>query len=125
MTVHTDTVGPLAISTRWLRVNLFSNRWNTMLTIVTVTVAAFVIFSLGQFVFVSANWESVEVNRRLLAIATYPKGEEWRLWPPLVLLGLSAGLAYGLWSRVTRRAIVIGVLTSRFLFAFISAVIAG
>jgi general L-amino acid transport system permease protein len=119
MAVHSDTVGPLAISTRWLRLNLFSNRWNTMLTIVTVTVAAFIIFSLGRFVFVSANWESVEVNRRLLAIATYPKGEEWRLWPPLFLLGLSAGLGYGLWSRVTRREIVIGALTSLFLFAFI------
>ncbi len=119
MAVRTEPLSIFATSSLWLRRNLFSSRWNSMLTIVTIAFGAFLMFSIGRFVLVSADWESVEVNRRLLALATYPTGEEWRLWPPLFVLGLSAGLGYGLWSSVSRTELVISFLTSIFLFATI------
>lgn len=119
MAVRTQRAGTVATGTLWMRRNLFSNRWNGLLTVFTVMFAAFIVFSLGRFVLFSADWESVEVNRRLLAIATYPKGEEWRLWPPLFLLGGAVGLGYGLWSYFSRTEAILSLLTGLFLFAVI------
>ncbi len=119
MAVRTEPLSTFATSSLWLRRNLFSSRWNSLLTIVTVVFGAFLMFSIGRFVLVSADWESVEVNRRLLALATYPTGEEWRLWPPLFVLGLAAGLGYGLWSSVSRTELVISFFALIFLFGTI------
>lgn len=107
---------PVARSRLWLRRNLFSNTANTILTIVTIVALALAFFSLGQFILFTADWESVEVNRRLLALASYPGDEEWRLWPPLFLLGGAVGLGYGLWSHFSRREMVVSVLAALFVF---------
>ena len=106
-------------ASKWVRTNLFSNRWNTALTIVTLLVGLTITYSLGNFVFVSAEWESVEVNRRLLFLAIYPSGEEWRLWPPVMLFASVAGLGYGLWSRAGIREYVIGSGVAAFVFLFL------
>jgi len=106
-------------ASKWVRTNLFSNRWNTALTIVTLLVGLTITYSLGNFVFVSAEWESVEVNRRLLFLAIYPSGEEWRLWPPVMLFASVAGLGYGLWSRAGIREYVIGAGVAAFVFLFL------
>ncbi|HJM75859.1 MAG TPA: amino acid ABC transporter permease [Dehalococcoidia bacterium] len=106
-------------ATKWVRSNLFSSRANGALTIVTVTLALAIVYSLGNFVFVSAEWESVDVNRRLLFLAIYPSGEEWRLWPPVMLFATVAGLGYGLWSRAGIREYVIGAGTAAFVFLFL------
>ena len=106
-------------ASKWVRTNLFSNRWNTALTIVTLLVGPTITYTLGNFVFVSAEWESVEVNRRLLFLAIYPSGEEWRLWPPVMLFASVAGLGYGLWSRAGIREYVIGSGVAAFVFLFL------
>jgi general L-amino acid transport system permease protein len=106
-------------ASKWVRTNLFSNGWNSALTIVTLLVGLTITYSLGNFVFVSAEWESVEVNRRLLFLAIYPSGEEWRLWPPVMLFASVAGLGYGLWSRAGIREYVIGSGVAAFVFLFL------
>ncbi len=110
---------PLA-ARRWVHRNLFSSRWNGALTVVTVALFATVGFNVLRFVLVSADWESVDVNRRLLFLATYPAAEEWRLWPPLWLFSAVAGLAYGLWSRVSRRELVILAAVAAFMFLLLA-----
>jgi general L-amino acid transport system permease protein len=116
MAVRVQTATPVARSRRWLKRNLFSNTANTVLTLVTITVTGFALFSIGRFVLISADWESVEVNRRLLAVATYPRAEEWRLWPPLWLLGGAIGLGYGLWSHFARREMVVALIAAFVVF---------
>ncbi|MDP6604707.1 MAG: amino acid ABC transporter permease [Dehalococcoidia bacterium] len=111
--------GPL-LARRWVQKNLFSNRWNSVLTVITLTLFAVIAYNLLRFVLVSAEWESVDVNRRLLFLATYPSAEEWRLWPPLWLFSGVAGLAYALWSRVSRREIVILGASAAFMFLLLA-----
>ncbi len=110
----------LVVARRWAHQNLFSNRWNSALTVVAVAVLAFGAFATFRFVFVSAQWESVDVNRRLLFLATYPGDEEWRLWPPIWLFSVVAGLGYGLWSRVSRREVVVAAAAAAFVFLLLA-----
>lgn len=116
--IATRTAGQRGGATKWVRKNLFSSRANGALTVVTVTLALAIGYSLGNFIFVSAEWESVDVNRRLLFLAIYPSGEEWRLWPSVMLFAAVAGLGYGLWSRAGIREYVIlgGVIAFVMLF---------
>ena len=117
--VAAQAVGRRQGASKWVRTNLFSSRWNCALTVVTVGAMLAIVYSLGSFVFGSAEWESVDVNRRLLFIATYPAGEEWRLWPPVMLFAAVAGLGYGLWSRAGLREYLIGGGTAAFVFLFL------
>lgn len=108
------------IAREWMRRNLFSNRWNVVLTVVTVIALAFGAYSFIRFVFVFANWDSVVVNRRLLFLATFPADAEWRLWPPLWLFAAIAGLAYALWSSISRYELAIGTIACVALFLFLA-----
>ena len=104
---------------RWAKANLFSTWANSALTVVSVVVLGWAVFSLGRFVLVSADWSVIEANRRLLAVGRFPPGEEWRLWPPLYAILGFGGLAFGSWLTVTRGGgvVVLGVLA--FLFGFL------
>ena len=120
MAATTATRPRTALSTatarRWLKLNLLSNSFNSMLTIVTVVFAAFVIYQLARFVLVDAEWTVINANRRLLAIGRFPQGEEWRVWPPVWTLGALIGLSIGLWSRISRFGLVIVIAVLAFLF---------
>jgi len=85
---------------RWTRENLFGGLANTLLTIVSSLFIFFLLYQVLRFVFVTAEWEVIEANRRLLFIGRFPSGEEWRIWPPLLLVSALAGLTWGLWSRI-------------------------
>ena len=104
---------------RWAKANLFSTWANSALTVVSVVVLGWAVFSLGRFVLVSADWSVIEANRRLLAVGRFPPGEEWRLWPPLYAILVFGGLAFGSWLTDMRcgGVVVLGVLA--FLFGFL------
>ncbi len=116
MVVRQPAIGRVAVARHWARRNLFSSRWNGALTVVTVAVLALGGLALARFIFVTASWDSVEANRRLLFVATYPGDEEWRLWPPLWLFATVAGLGYGLWSRISPRELLIAAGSVAFIF---------
>jgi general L-amino acid transport system permease protein len=69
----------------WLKKNLFNNWFNTILTIVCVALLIWMIDSVENWVFRSANWAAVTENARLLAVGRYPVAQLWRMW---VALGL-------------------------------------
>ncbi len=85
---------------RWARDNLFGSVGNTLLTVTTSLILAFVLYQILRFVFVTAEWEVIETNRRLLFIGRFPKGEEWRIWPTIFLFSALVGLTWGLWSKL-------------------------
>ena len=52
----------------WLRRNLFSGPFNTVLTLVTGAVVAWALYNLATFVFVDASWEQVWRNMKLFGV---------------------------------------------------------
>lgn len=101
---------------RWTHDNLFSDRWNIALTIVTTTALLAGALLLLRFVFQTADWTVIEVNRRLLTVGRYPAGEEWRLWPPLwALLGVG-GVSFGLWIPLGARGYAVAAGVTAFLY---------
>lgn len=104
----------------WAKDNLFSNAWNTTLTIVTALFVAFAMLSLLRFVFISADWAVVQENRRLLFLGRYPTDQEWRLWPPLWLIAALAGLSQGFWLRLGWPGLLRIVVLLAFLFTVLA-----
>ena len=94
---------------RWMHQQLFNSVGNGVLTVVTVVVLSYLVYSLLEFVLFSADWEVVDANRRLLFLGRYPADQEWRLWPAIWGLFTLAGLSTGLWIGVGRRGLVVSI----------------
>ncbi len=116
MAVATRVKPPLSLRTarRWARDNLFGSVGNTLLTVVATLILGFALYQILRFVFVTADWEVITTNRKLLFIGRFPAGEPagtpdetWRIWPPIFLVSALAGLSWGLWSRVERQTAII------------------
>jgi general L-amino acid transport system permease protein len=112
----------------WVRRNLFSNWWNTVLTVVTAAVVLFVTFRVIRFVFVSADWTVFKANLRVYLVGRFPVDQLWRVWTVVYLLVALAGLSRGAFppERWTRRrvvlALVLGVLLVGALLYLIDSV---
>ncbi len=96
-------IGPL----RWLRENLFSSWYNTLLTLL----ALWILYVIGKGVltwaFTEASWAVIPPNLKLLLVGFYPESELWRVWVVLYLgLGL-LGLSAGLWGGLLREAAIV------------------
>jgi general L-amino acid transport system permease protein len=83
----------------WIRRNLFSSWWNGVLTVVTVSLLAYLTFRLVRFVFVSADWSVLKANLRVYMIGRFPLEEAWRVWSALYLVVALAGLSRGILPR--------------------------
>ncbi len=92
---------------RWAHDNLFGGVANTLLTVITSLVLVFALNQILRFVFITAEWEVIEANRRLLFLGRFPVGEEWRIWPPILLVSALAGLTVGLRTRLDSRGITV------------------
>lgn len=86
----------------WLRENLFSNWWNSLLTLVFVPIVAWTIFSVLRFVFASARWEVIVVNLTNLMVGDYPRDQFGRLWVAIAIFSIAAGLLIGVTSAASR-----------------------
>ncbi|MDP8957786.1 MAG: amino acid ABC transporter permease [Actinomycetota bacterium] len=79
----------------WARQNLFSSRWNSLLTVVVGALALWLGFSLVRWVVAAADWAVVQVNSTLFMVGRFPRGELWRVWASLVLVAALSGLSWG------------------------------
>jgi general L-amino acid transport system permease protein len=94
------TVGVLG----WLRRNLFSTWYNSLLTLVSL----WVLYSLGSAVvaaFAGADWGVVSANLRLFMIGRYPVSQAWRVQAAVSLFALLAGATWAVWGGVARSAV--------------------
>ncbi len=84
---------------QWLRVNLFSTWYNSLLTVVGL----YLIYVLGSgllgWVFVDAQWRVIEANFRLLIVGQYPPAQFWRLWIGLSFFAFLIGASLAIWGR--------------------------
>ncbi len=85
---------------RWLRDNLFSSWWNTLLTFVAVLLIYSIVAPALMWVFTEADWTVITVNLRLLMVGQYPPDQVWRVWLSLLLAMLMLGVSKGVWSYV-------------------------
>jgi general L-amino acid transport system permease protein len=80
---------------QWVRANLLSSPLNVVLTIVFGLVAAWVVFRLARWVFVTADWTIVRVNLRLFMVGRFPADQLWRLWVSGYVLAATLGVFAG------------------------------
>ena len=91
-------VGPIA----WLRANLFSGPISSVVTIVLVLAAAWLVWNIGQWAITEARWSVITNNMRLFLIGQYPGDQAWRLWLNLLILSVLGGVSAGVYGRATR-----------------------
>lgn len=82
----------------WMKKNLFSSVFNSILTVIFTLIALFAYQGVLNFVFSeNTRWDAVRVNLRLLFTQAYPSENYTRVWVALglvlVLTGLSLGTA--------------------------------
>jgi general L-amino acid transport system permease protein len=70
----------------WLRANLFSTWYNTLLTLALVGGLALVARPIWHWVFAVAHWRAVTINLRLFMVGLYPTDQVWRPGVLLILL---------------------------------------
>ena len=105
MTTAVETLGPPRASVGvlgWLRKNLFSTWYNTLLTIVTLWVILVAGSGLVFWALTSARWGVITANARLFLIGPYPPDQVWRVWLVVVLVSVLFGLSGGVWGGTIR-----------------------
>lgn len=92
----TDTLGPPRIAVGvlgWLRKNLFSTWYNTLLTIVSLWLIYTVVSQLLVWALLTARWEVITANLRLFMVGPFPPEQVWRVWIVLCLVSVLMGLS--------------------------------
>lgn len=101
--------GPAA----WVRKNLFSDWFNSLLTIVIVTVLVTGFYRLISWAVTTAQWSVIPNNFGLFMSGTFPSDLYWRIWLLLGLVCALAGLSWGILGRnlstLFSRNVLIGI----------------
>ena len=84
----------------WLHKNLFSDLFNSLVTVVLLAVIIFLLQSLLRWAFTAAVWGVIPGNFNLIMRGQYPALEAWRLWLVLYLLG---GVIGAMWNLISGR----------------------
>ena len=83
----------------WLRKNLFSDWFNTLLTFLVVGILFLAGRGLLSWAFTIAQWQVIPNNLGLFMTGLYPREIYWRIWSILgIVVGL-AGLTWGILGR--------------------------
>ena len=110
----------------WLRANLFSSRFDSALTVVSLAAIVAALWFGLRWIFITADWTVISALGGLLAIGPYNTEQAcpgqncfWR--PQVVLLMVTAllGMAWGLAGGGTARRIAIGAAVIVTLLAFL------
>ena len=78
----------------WIKTNLFSSAFNSILTIVILGVGLLLAFLLAGWV-INSEWRIVRVNLRLFMVGRFPREELWRPWASGYLVLTAIGLTSG------------------------------
>ena len=80
---------------RWSKENLFSNWYNTLLTVIFGVLFLWGGFTLIRWIFFQAEWEIVRVNLTLFMVGQFPRDELARIWVSNYLLAGAIGIMVG------------------------------
>ena len=87
---------------QWLRKNLFSTWFNTLLTIASVALIIVAVRGIITWVFYVADWTPVTHSLKLFATGLYPIEEIWRIGAILAMVSFLAGISWGVWGGTVR-----------------------
>jgi general L-amino acid transport system permease protein len=107
-----DPPGPI----KWVRENLFSNLFNTILTVISVVLLYFILEGAIRWVFTTADWRPVTQSPLLYAVGQYPRDELLRVGLGLSLVLFMLGVSWGKWGGLLRSIAIVGAI----LFAVIA-----
>lgn len=99
--------------TNWLRKNLFSTWYNSLLTVVCLVLLFFFGRGVLNWVTTQAQWTVVQVNWRLFFVGRFPQALYWRVWTAFAIAATLTGLTWGVVTgkhRTTMSAILLGLL---------------
>lgn len=82
---------------RWLKENLFSSWFNTLLTILASIVTFYILKGTLTFIFVTGDWSVISTNFKLLIVGQYPQDQVWRIWISFSLVVALLGVSWGTW----------------------------
>ncbi len=98
---------------QWIRKNLFSTPFNSVLTVVFGILIVLLFRGLLNFVFSEErNWDAVRTNMRLIFTHAYPEEQYVRIWVCLGTIMALAGLSLGLFAGRGRGVSVKKISTS-------------
>lgn len=93
----------------WLKKNLFSSWYNTVLTIVILGLIYWALSNLFIWAFSVARWEVISANLRLFMVGQYPPDQMWRVGLCVIIVSLLFGLSWGVWGGTLRNfAVALG-----------------
>ncbi|MBV6624102.1 MAG: amino acid ABC transporter permease [Rivularia sp. (in: Bacteria)] len=102
----------------WLRKNLFSTWYNSLLTVVCLIIIFFFGWNLLNWIFTQAQWQVVEANLRLFMVGRYPQSLYWRVWISILIASTLTCLTVGVFSEkqnIPKTLIIITAFLSGFL----------
>ena len=88
---------------RWLKENLFSTWYNTLLTCLACVFLFFAFKGFLTWAFTEAEWDVIPANFRLFMVGPYPQEQIWRVWNAIYILSALMGLSAGLWGGLVLR----------------------
>lgn len=88
-------LGPVA----WAKKNLFSDWFNSLLTVVIVAIFGWGAFSMISWAFTTAQWEVIPRNFHLFMVGTFPARLYVRIWALLAIICGLGGLSWGVLGR--------------------------
>jgi general L-amino acid transport system permease protein len=83
----------------WVRKNLFSNWFNTLLTIVLGLILGRTLIGFFTWATTQAKWQLIPANLSLFFVGRYPVSQQWRMWAVLAVIAGLAGLSWGVLAR--------------------------
>jgi len=115
-------VSPSLSPVEWLRKNLFSSWYNSILTVICLVVLFQGLKTISLWLFTQAQWAVVQGNLRLFFVGLFPQELYWRVWLSLEIIAAIAGLGWGfsqknsrLWSRPVLFALGVAITALVFL----------
>lgn len=94
---------PSALSPiQWLKKNLFSTWYNTLLTFVATALIFFALKGIFTWTLVTANWTPVASSFKLFIVGQYPNEELWRIGAILLMVSFLMGVSWGAWGGTVR-----------------------
>lgn len=82
---------------KWMKENLFSSIFNTVLTILLIPLISFFLFAVFRWAFFAAEWRAVTQFPLLYAVGQYPRDQIWRVGIILSGLFFFLGISWGRW----------------------------
>jgi general L-amino acid transport system permease protein len=86
----------------WIRLNLFSGPFNSVLTIAAGAFLIYVITQAFGFVFLNSEWRVIQVRMKAYMVGPFPLDETWRVWLSLYLVTALGGFSSGAALRLPR-----------------------